>query len=173
MTAEALPAGPLFQQLYAELKRIAHRHLDGSGNTLQTTGLVHEAWLKLDRADAPVESEAHLLNLASRAMRQIVVDAARRRLAEKRGGGALRVTLTGNLDADAPGTDVDVLAIEQSLQRLEQIEPRLARVVELHFYGGLQFAEISRVLGVTERTVYRDWRTARAMILADLGGAPD
>jgi RNA polymerase sigma factor (TIGR02999 family) len=165
-------ASALFERLYAELKRIAHRHLDGGGHTLQTTGLVHEAWLKLGPAEAAVVSEEHLLNLASRAMRQIVVDAARRRAAEKRGGGALRVTLTGSLAGDGGSQDVDVLAIEQALQRLEQLEPRLAQVVELHFYGGLQFAEISRVLGVTERTLYRDWRTARAMILADLGGAP-
>lgn len=171
MTESSDAAGPLFEQLYAELKRIARRHLDGGGHTLQTTGLVHEAWLKL--GGAAVASEAHLLNLASRAMRQIVVDAARRRQAEKRGGDALRVTLTGNLGAEAaPGLDVDVLAIEQSLQRLETLEPRLAQVVELHFYGGLQFDEISRVLGVTERTLYRDWRTARALILADLGGHP-
>jgi RNA polymerase sigma factor (TIGR02999 family) len=165
-------ASVLFERLYAELKRIARRHLDGGGNTLQTTGLVHEAWLKLGPADVAVVSEAHLLNLASRAMRQIVVDAARRRQADKRGGGALQVTLSGSLAGEAPGRDVDVLAIEQSLQRLERLEPRLAQVVELHFYGGLQFAEISRVLGVTERTLYRDWRTARALILADLGGAP-
>jgi RNA polymerase sigma factor (TIGR02999 family) len=162
-------AAALFERLYSELKRLAHRHLDGGGGTLQTTGLVHEAWLKLDQARAAVESEAHLLNLASRAMRQIVVDAARRRFADKRGGGALRVTLTASLEGETPGRDVDVLAIEQSLQRLERIEPRLAKVVEMHFYGGLEFAEIARALAVNERTVYRDWRAARALILADLG----
>lgn len=164
-------ATQLFDQLYAELKRIAHRHLDGNPGTLQTTGLVHEAWLKLDRADALVEGEAHLLNLASRAMRQIVVDAARRRAAEKRGAGALRVTLDERIEVPGAGTEVDVLAIEQSLLRLERIEPRLAQVVEMHFYGGLGFPDISRALSVTERTVFRDWRAARAMILADLGGA--
>jgi RNA polymerase sigma factor (TIGR02999 family) len=164
-------AGPLFERLYQELKRIASRHLDGGGGTLQTTGLVHEAWLRLGQAGSEVASEAHLLNLASRAMRQIVVDTARRRHAEKRGGGELRITLTGNLPGEDAGSEHDVLAIEQSLQRLERIEPRLAQVVELHFYGGLSFAEISRVLDVTERTLFRDWRTARALILADLGGA--
>ena len=170
MTSSPPDVNPLFDRLYGELKRIAHRHLDGGGGTLQTTGLVHEAWLKLDRADAAVVNEAHLLNLASRAMRQIVVDAARRRAAEKRGGDALRITLDERIDAVGSGTDVDVLAIEQSLQRLERIEPRLAQVVEMHFFGGLGFAEISRVLGVTERTLFRDWRAARAMILADFGG---
>ena len=162
---------PLFDRLYEELKRIAHRHLDGRDGTLQTTGLVHEAWLKLNRGEATVEDPAHLLNLASRAMRQIVVDAARRRHAEKRGAGALRVTLDERIDAPGHGNEVDVLAIEQSLQRLEGIDARLAKVVEMHFFGGLGFAEISQALGVTERTLFRDWRTARAMILADLGGA--
>jgi RNA polymerase sigma factor (TIGR02999 family) len=164
-------AQPLFDRLYEELKRIAHRHLDGGDGTLQTTGLVHEAWLKLNRGDALVDDPAHLLNLASRAMRQIVVDAARRRHAEKRGAGALRVTLDERIDAPGHGNEVDVLAIEQSLQRLEAVDARLAKVVEMHFFGGLGFAEISRTLGVTERTLFRDWRTARAMILADLGGA--
>jgi len=164
-------AQPLFDRLYDELKRIAHRHLDGRDGTLQTTGLVHEAWLKLERGQARVEDPAHLLNLASRAMRQLVVDAARRRAADKRGAGALRVTLDERIDAPGHGNEVDVLAIEQSLQRLEGIDARLARVVEMHFYGGLGFAEIAQALGVTERTLFRDWRTARAMILADLGGA--
>jgi RNA polymerase sigma factor (TIGR02999 family) len=168
MNATPPEVNPLFDRLYAELKRIAHRHLAGGGGTLQTTGLVHEAWLKLDRAE--VESEAHLLNLASRAMRQITVDAARRRAAEKRGGGGLRITLTGSdPEQSDPGREIDVLALEQSLQRLERVEPRLAQVVELHFYGGLEFAQIASALEVTERTVYRDWRAARAAILADLG----
>lgn len=164
-------AAPLFEQFYGELKPIAHRHLDGNPGTLQTTGLVHEAWLKLGRADALVAGDAHLLNLAGRAMRQIVVDAARRRAAEKRGADALRITLDERIEAPGSGADVDVLAIEQSLLRLERIEPRLAQVVEMHFYGGLGFPEIGHALGVTERTVFRDWRAARAMILADLGGA--
>ena len=168
----AADPSPQFDQLYAELKRIAHRHLAGGGGTMQTTGLVHEAWLKLRKGDAAVECEAHLLNLASRAMRQIVVDAARARAADKRGGDALRVTLTDRVHhADAETDDVDVLALEQSLERLERVEPRLAQVVEMRFYGGLGFDEIGRALEVTERTVYRDWRAARALILADLGGA--
>lgn len=172
MSTPEAPASQWFDPLYAELKRLAHRHLECNPGTLQTTGLVHEAWLKLGRAEALVEGEAHLLNLASRAMRQIVVDAARRRAAEKRGADVLRVTFDERIDVPGRGTEVDVLAIEQSLLRLERIEPRLAQVVEMHFYGGLGFPDISRALGVTERTVFRDWRAARAMILADLGGAP-
>ena len=164
-------AAGLFEQLYDELKRIAHRHLAAGGATLQTTGLVHEAYLKLARAQ--VADEAHLLNLASRAMRQVLVDMARARGRDKRGGTLLLVTLGDQIQAEQAGDSIDVLALEQSLQRLEQVDPRLAQVVELHFYGGLSFPEISRLIGVTERTLFRDWRTARAMIHADLIASSD
>jgi RNA polymerase sigma factor (TIGR02999 family) len=164
--AAGIDVAPLFERLYDELKRIAHRHLAGGCATLQTTGLVHEAYLKLSRT--AVLDEAHLLNLASRAMRQVLVDLARSRGRDKRGGG-LRLETLNERDAPAAAVEeLDVLALEQSLTRLEQAEPRLARVVELHFYGGLSFPEISRVLQVTERTLFRDWRAARAMIHADL-----
>lgn len=159
-------ASQLFDVLYDELKRIAHRHLAAGGQTLQTTGLVHEAYLKL--AKAQVVDEAHLLNLASRAMRQVLVDMARSRGRDKRGNGLQLVTLTERAHVEQPDESIDVLALEQSLLRLEQADPRLAKVVELHFYGGLSFPEMSRLLKVTERTLFRDWRTARAMIHADL-----
>ncbi len=166
-------AAGLFDSLYDELKRIAHRHLASGGNTLATTALVHEAYLKL--ADVRVVDEAHLLNLASRAMRQVLVDMARSRGRDKRGAGLQLVTLNDQGIAHAPDEGLDVLALEQSLSRLERADARLAQVVQLHFFGGLSFPEMSRVLGVTERTVFRDWRTARAMIHADLaqtGAAP-
>ncbi len=163
-------AAELFEPLYDELKRIAHRYLSSGGATLQTTALVHEAYLKLARSQAL--DEAHLLNLATRAMRQVVVDLARARKRDKRGGELQLVTLNENdtpaPDGNTPGMSIDVLVLEQSLQRLEQAEPRLARVVELHFFGGLSFPEIGRVLNLTERTVFRDWRAARAMIHSDL-----
>lgn len=168
MTQPAAPdadAAVLFERLYDELKRIARRQLAAGGGTLQTTGLVHEAYLKL--ASVTVVDEAHLLNLASRAMRQVLVDLARHHGRDKRGGGLRLETLTER-DLPAATDELDVLALEQSLLRLEQAEPRLARVVELHFYGGLSFPEMSRVLKVTERTLFRDWRTARAMIHSDL-----
>jgi RNA polymerase sigma factor (TIGR02999 family) len=159
-------AAELFDRLYEDLKRIAHRHLAAGGQTLQTTGLVHEAYLKL--AQARVLDEAHLLNLASRAMRQVLVDMARARGRDKRGGGLQLATLTERAAIEAPVESLDVLALEQSLQRLELADPRLAQVVELHFFGGLSFPEMSRVLKVTERTLFRDWRTARALIHADM-----
>lgn len=160
-----IDAAQLFERLYDELRRIAHRHLAGGGATLQTTGLVHEAYLKLSRT--AVVDEAHLLNLASRAMRQVLVDLARSRGRDKRGGGLQVVTLTEGAQA-LPESSLDVLALEQSLLRLEQADPRLAHVVELHFFGGLSFPEMSRVLKVTERTLFRDWRAARALIHDDL-----
>ncbi len=169
MSAPADPAMPSFDRLYEELKRIAHRHLASGGSTLQTTGLVHEAYLKL--AGARFNDEAHLLNLASRAMRQVLVDMARAHARDKRGNGLALVTLTER-DAPAASQDLDVLALEQCLARLERADARLAQVVELHFFGGLSFPEMARVLGVAERTVFRDWRTARALIHADLGLAP-
>jgi RNA polymerase sigma factor (TIGR02999 family) len=159
-------AAGLFDSLYDELKRIAHRHLSSGRNTLATTALVHEAYLKL--ADVRVADEAHLLNLASRAMRQVLVDMARARGCDKRGAGLQLVTLDDRGDMRSPDEGLDVLALEQSLSRLERADARLAQVVQLHFFGGLSFPEMSRVLGVTERTVFRDWRTARALIHADL-----
>lgn len=166
LTGHSQDAAELFDRLYEELKRIAHRHLAAGRQTLQTTGLVHEAYLKLARKQ--VFDEAHLLNLASRAMRQVLVDMARARGRDKRGNGLQLVTLTEREPVEQPSDSIDVLALEQSLLRLEQANPRLAQVVELHFYGGLSFPEMSRVLEVTERTLFRDWRTARAMIHADL-----
>lgn len=154
---------------YEELKVLAHRMLLRRHATLQTTALVHELFLKL-RSHAGAADEAHLMNLAARAMRQILVDAARRRASEKRGGDQIAVTLTNPLSADEPGLEIDVLALEQSLERLGQSAPELAQVVELHFFGGLSFPEMSRLLGLTERTLFRYWRTARAQIHLDLGG---
>ena len=159
-------AAELFDRLYDELKRIAHRHLAVGGQTLQTTGLVHEAYLKL--AQAQVVDEAHLLNLASRAMRQVLVDMARARGRDKRGAGLQLATLTERVAAEAPDEGLEVLALEQSLQRLEDTASGLAQVVQMHFLGRLSFPEMSRVLKVAERTLFRDWRAARALIHADL-----
>jgi RNA polymerase sigma factor (TIGR02999 family) len=159
-------------QHYEELKRLAHRMLLRGNATLQTTALVHELFLKL-RSHAAADSEAHLMNLAARAMRQVLVDAARRRASEKRGGDQIAVTITNRFGAEDRGLEVDVLALEQSLHALEQSAPELAQVVELHFFGGLSFPEIGRLLGVTERTVFRYWRTARAQIQLDMTGGAE
>lgn len=156
-------------QHYEELKRLAHRMLLRRDATLHTTALVHELFLKL-RGHSAADGDAHLMNLAARAMRQILVDAARKRASEKRGGDQIAVTITNRLGAEDKGMEIDVLALEQSLQKLEKSAPELAKVVELHFFGGLSFADISSLLGINERTLFRQWRTARAQIHLDLSG---
>lgn len=171
-------AGDLaYAQIHEQLRHVAHRQLRGRrGQTLCTTALVSEAWLKLAAAERfDVRDREHYLALATRAMRQIVVDQARRAMADKRGGvQQLRVTLEAGLaHADPPGEDV--LALEEALQRLARVDERLAKVVEWRYFGGLTDAEIASLLGVTERTVSRDWRKARAFLygqVADEGDAP-
>ena len=153
------------EQAYQELRAIAHRRLARSdGGTLNTTALVHEAWLRLaKRADAGVRDEAHLLALASLAMRHVIVDRARERMAEKRGDGVRAVTLD---DEHAnPDTVADsVLQLDEALDRLAVSEPRLAQVVECRFFGGLTEQETATALGVTVRTVQRDWAKARELL---------
>ncbi|MEZ0332925.1 MAG: ECF-type sigma factor [Gemmatimonadales bacterium] len=149
--------------VYDDLRRLAHRQLgrEGGGHTLQTTGLVHEAYLKLaGGAGIGAANRAHFLAIAARAMRQVLVDYARRRKAEKRGGGVVNVTLN---DGDQ-GLDVssdDLLALDDILG---QLEARQRQVVELRFFGGLEEKDIAEALGVSERTVRRDWVKARAWL---------
>lgn len=165
------PADPeqLFASIYDELKRLAHGQLAGRApRTLCTTALVHEAYIKLIRGAAGVQDRQHFVSLVVRAMRQILSDAARRKLTDKRGGDAAMVTLnTAQSNGKAPN-EVDVLALEQAIDRLRAIHERLANVVEMHFYGGLSFPEIAELIGVTERTVQRDWAAARALLERDL-----
>jgi RNA polymerase sigma factor (TIGR02999 family) len=152
--------------VYEELRAIAHRRLAARevGGTLVTTGLVHEAYLKLvDQSNAEWRDRAHFLALASVAMRHILIDRAKARTRLKRGGVRRRVTLD-----DAIGSVEDqaesLLEIDDALDRLAQIEPRLAHVVECRFYGGLTEEEIAEALGVTTRTVERDWAKARMLL---------
>lgn len=159
--------------VYEELRRAAHRQLRGRrGHTLCTTALVGEAWLKLAGAELALRDREHYLALATRAMRQVVVDQARRALADKRGGRQVRVTLEpGAARAQAQGEDV--LALDAALRRLAHVDERLAKVVEWRFFGGLTDAEMAALLGVTERTINRDWRKARAFLYDALGdGTP-
>ncbi|HEV7784807.1 MAG TPA: ECF-type sigma factor [Thermoanaerobaculia bacterium] len=162
----------LFARLYTDLKRLARAQLARGrrpGETLDTTVLVHEAYLRLGGSHLDAESRAHFFNLAARVMRNIVVDFARRRDAEKR-GAALRVSWPEGLDpaAGGEGSEVDLLALDAALARLQEESPRLARVVELRFFAGLALEEIAGLLDVGERTLKRDWRKARAFLLAEL-----
>jgi RNA polymerase sigma factor (TIGR02999 family) len=167
----------IFARVYDDLHRIAHRQLAAGGRrgeTLNTTALVHEAYLRLIPGPGiPVESRAHFFNLAARVMRNVVVDFVRRKSADKRGGEAVRVTLTGSAELAAKEDSrlsADLLALNAALERLEAESPRLARLVELHFFAGLTFEEIAELLGMGERTVKRHWRSARAFLLATLTG---
>lgn len=158
----------LFSLLYAELRRCAHRQLAGDGETLSTTALVHETYVKLIAAERlRLDSRQHFMALAARAMRQVLVDHARRVGAGKRGGGAAFVTLDDRLP-DTPSEAAEVLALDQALGELEKIDERAARVVQLHFFGGLGFGEIAELEGLNERTVKRDWQAARLMLASTM-----
>jgi len=160
----------LFPLVYDELRRMAHRRMRGerSGHTWVTTALVHEAYLKLvdfDRIDW--QDRNHFFAIASRVMRNVLVDYAVKRNAEKRGGDQDRVPLE---EWDGATTVVldDVLAVHQALERLEAIDQRQVRVVECRFFGGLTIDETSDALGISSSTVGRDWRMARAWLNREL-----
>ena len=159
-----------FGRVYDELRRLAHRVRGGrAGDTLDTTALVHEAYLKLaSSAELRLKSRAHFFALAARAMRQIVVDAARRQLADKRGGAkAVSVTLDESLQ-QAPLRASQLVALDEALARLDQVDPRRARVVEHRIFSGLTADETAALLGVSRPTVERDWRAARAWLAVEL-----
>ncbi len=157
----------LYSLAYEELKRIAslvmHRDQFASINT---TGLVHEAWLKLAGATTlTFESDAHFRHLVVRAMRQVLVDSARRRRAGKRDG--IHVEMQAQLASPAPMED-RILEIDAALTRLSRLSPRQAEMVEARFFGGLDVADTARLLGVSEATIHRDWRLARAWLAMEL-----
>jgi RNA polymerase sigma factor (TIGR02999 family) len=156
-----------FSTVYDALRVMAHRQLEKSGgNTLNTTALVHEAWMRLAPSKAEFESRAHFFAVAATAMRQIVVDHARKRRAQKRGGGAVP---TGLSEVGVETNVEELLAIDAALTKLAELDERLARVVEWRFFAGFEEAEIARALDLDVRTVRRDWRKARAFILNELG----
>jgi RNA polymerase sigma factor (TIGR02999 family) len=166
-----------FGRVYDELRRLAERVRRGqSSDTLNATALVHEAWLKLAPASASDwAGRRHFLNVAARAMRQVLVDAARERLAAKRGGGGA-VTLDDAVGAGvaAPMRDEAMLALDEALARLAQLDERQARVVELRWFAGFTAEETAEALGISTPTVHRDWRAARAWLTVQLRDAgPD
>jgi len=157
----------LFPLVYGELRVLARRQLrrGAPGDTLQATGLVHEAYLKLASADAlNAESRGHFFAIAARAMRQVLVDQARARHAQKRGGGWLRTTLNDGHDAVDLGAS-DFLALTEAL---DELDPRQRQVVDYRFFAGLEEQEIAAILGISERTVRREWVKARAWLFRSL-----
>ncbi len=164
----------LYAAAYEELRRLAAMVRRGEpGQTLSTTALVNEAWLKLAASpELGVNSKLHFKRIAARAMRQLLVEAARRRQAVKRGEGAPQLLLNEELDA-VSGDPEDLLLVDLALEELARLNPRQAAIVEQRFFGGLEVAETAELLGVSEATVQRDWRLARAWLASQLpGGAP-
>jgi RNA polymerase sigma factor (TIGR02999 family) len=164
----------LFAAVYSDLHKRARHMARGAGATLSTTALVHETYLKLIGRDLALNDRAHFFALAARAMRQVLLNAARDSAALKRGGNQVDATLDSALAVQSSeGDHIDVVALDQALERLAVVDARLAQVVELHFFAGLGFAEIGQILGVTERTVSRDWRAARAILQMQLDAPGD
>lgn len=160
----------LFPVLYPELKRLANRQLrrERTGHTLQTTALVHEAFLELvGQKRAHFGSRQHFLAVAAFVMRRILTEHARSHAAAKRGGGVRPVELPDELAVDAAGLE-EILAVDEALNRLATIDPRAAKVVVLRYFGGLSHDEAAGALGVSEITVKRDWAAAKAWLRREL-----
>lgn len=158
----------LLPRVYGELRQIARRQMrDQQGHTLVATALVHEAYLKLGQARLDWQGRAHFFAVAARAMRQIVVDHARKKGAEKRGGGYIRTTLGDPAFEDGLSAE-EVLALDEALGRLAELNERLSRVVEMRFFGGMTEQEAAAALGVPKRTLQRDWARARAWLYKEL-----
>jgi RNA polymerase sigma factor (TIGR02999 family) len=171
---EAQPAAELLAQLYTELRRLAGvltRQLP-PGQTLQPTALVHEAYLRLVRNQDPGwEGRRHFFGAAAQAMREILIEQARRKASQKHGGQAQLVELDEGLAWIEPPAD-DLLALDEALRRLHAEDPRLAEVVQLRYFTGLSVEETAGVVGASVRTVKRDWRYARAWLARHLGKEP-
>ena len=166
--------GQLYEAVYRDLRQIAQRHLRGPRDPAapHTTSLVHEAYMRLARAEnGDYKDRVHFFAVASRAMRQLLIDHARKRYATKRGGGAIELELSA---VDVAGNDrsSELLMVDEALKRLEAFDPRLAQVVEWRFFGGLTEVEIAEALGLSERTIKRDWRRARAFLARELDLVP-
>ena len=168
----------LMPVVYAQLRAQARRYMrhERSGVTLQSTALVHEVYLRLTKAqDVDWHDRAHFFALSAQIMRRILVDAARARAAEKRGGGEARADHSSAMDFDRlplPETDAAsaLCALDDALEGLARLDPRRAKVIELRFFGGLTVEETADVLHMSPQSVMRDWRLARAWLARELGG---
>jgi RNA polymerase sigma factor (TIGR02999 family) len=169
---EAQRSERLLGLLYEELKQVARRQLrrERRGHTLQTTALVHEAYLRLvDQRRVDWRDREHFFAVAATVMRRLLVDHARARLRDKRAHEPVTLAAAGEMGAEDPA--FELLGLDRALEKLTAAFPRAARVVELRFFGGLEVPEIARVLEVGDRTVKRDWAFARAWLLRELGAA--
>jgi RNA polymerase sigma factor (TIGR02999 family) len=165
----------LMPLVYDDLRRVAAGYMrrEAAGHALQPTALVHEAYVRLiDQTRVKWRDRAHFFGVAAGLMRRILVDHARRRRAEKRGGDWERVTLAEYEVAAGGPPDVDVLSLHESLERLVAFDPQQARIVELRYFGGLTIEETAEVVGVSPATVVREWTIAKAWLRADLSRRP-
>jgi RNA polymerase sigma factor (TIGR02999 family) len=159
--------------VYDELRRLARNYMraERGSHTLQATAVVHEAFLRLIQANVALQDRGHFFALASRLMRRVLVDHAKSRSRIKRNAGA-RELIAEDMGATLPPTDFDVVALDDALEGLQQMEPRLAQVIELHYFGGLTYDQIAEAVGTSAATVHRDIRLARAWLLNEIGGTP-
>jgi RNA polymerase sigma-70 factor (ECF subfamily) len=157
--------------VYDELRRLARSYMraERGSHTLQATAVVHEAFLRLIQANVALQDRGHFFALASRLMRRVLVDHAKSRSRIKRDAGT-REPLTDELGTPSPPMDFDVIALDDAIEGLQQMEPRLAQVIELHYFGGLTYDQIAAALGTSAATVHRDIRLARAWLLNEIGG---
>ena len=168
---DAQAAGQAFTLLYDDLRRLARSRLrqHRTMTLLDTTSLVHESYLRLvGQESLAVEDRHHFFAYAARVMRSVIVDFARARLAERRGGAAEHVVLDTELAQKIAAPETDVLQVHEALEVLAQAEPRLAQIVEMRYFGGMTELEIAEALGLSERTVRRDWEKARLLLMAAL-----
>ena|ERR1700674_5823976 len=158
--------------IYDELRHLAHNFLyrERPGHTLQTTALVHEAYLKLiDQRDARWQNRAHFFAIAAQAMRRILIDSARKHVAEKRGGGGEKLSLA-EVAAISLEPDVNLLALDEALNALAEIDPQQSRIIELRYFGGLTIEEAAEVMKLSPATIKREWTMARAWLHQALTG---
>jgi len=172
------PPGDLLDVVYDELRALASAYLskERSDHTLQTTALVHEAWLRLSqRQDRRFDDRAHFFRAAALAMRRILLHHAEKRAAQKRGGGQRGMSMDEKIEAPGgPDTNwVEILALNDALKRLAEVDAQKAQVVELRYFGGCSIEETAEALGIGTATVERDWRFARAWLRNALGGSGD
>ena len=161
----------LMPMVYADLRRVAANYMrrEAVDHALQPTALVHEAYVRLiDQKHVQWRNRAHFFGVAAGLMRRILVDQARRRRAEKRGGGWERVTLVGDEAAVENHKEIDVLALHEALERLASFDPQQERIVELRYFGGLTIEEAAEVLGISAATVVREWTIAKAWLRTDM-----
>jgi RNA polymerase sigma-70 factor, ECF subfamily len=165
-------ADRLFPIVYQELRRLARRHLfsERSAHTLPPTGLVHEAYMKMMGGNIDVRDRAHFFTVAANVMRQVLLDHAKRRLRHKRGSGSFHVPLD-DVSVSVEQASQAVVDLDEALSRLQQIDARAARVIELHYFGGLDYDETAEAIGASRSVVNRDLRFARAWLRTQLGAA--